>query len=68
MKVSEFVKLEKSGALFRVVDATQPACRVLRTALTEADRNVVCSMYGDAKMEGFEPQGKRVILYIFPNK
>ena len=64
MKVSEFVKFEKSGAIFRVVDAAQPGCRILREALTEADRNVVASMYGDAVVEGFEPQGKKVILYV----
>ena len=65
MTVSEFVVFEKSGALFRVVDATQPGCRIIREALTEADRNVVSRLYGDATVEGFEPQGKKVILYVW---
>lgn len=64
MTVSEFVKFEMSGAIFRVVDATQPGCRIIREALTEADRNVVRRLYGDAQVVGFEPQGKKVILYI----
>ena len=68
MTVNEFVKFEKSGALFRVVDATQPGCRIIREALTEADRNVVSRMYGDATVEGFEPQGRKVVLYVYVDR
>lgn len=68
MTVSEFVMFEKSGAIFRVVDAAQPGCRIIREALVEADRNVVRRLYGDATVEGFEPQGRKVILYIFAKK
>lgn len=64
MKVKDFLKLEKSGAMFIAVDADRRGYLTDPEVLIEADRNVIKQSYGDAWVVGFEPKGKKVTLYI----
>lgn len=65
MTVKELVSLEKSGAMFCVVDSTKIGCYSHPMEfLTEADRNVVGRDFGDRTVVGFIPYGKKVIVYI----
>lgn len=64
MKVADFIKMEKSGALYRVVDADERGYMTTDKCLIEADRSVVKKLYADAEMVGFEPKGKKVVIYI----
>lgn len=64
MKVKDFLKLEKSGAMFIAIDADKRGYLTNKEVLTEADRNIIKQSYGEAWVVGFEPKGKKVILYI----
>ena len=65
MKVAELIKMEKAGAMFRVVDATRTGYMVRPQTLLVADRNVVTDLYGDFELAGFEAAKKKeIIIYV----
>lgn len=68
MTVSEFVKYEKSGAMFILIDARKTGYMSTEEAMITADRNAVSNIYGDADVVGFEPKGKKVRLYVLPKE
>ena len=61
MTVREFVRLEKSGCMFRIVDANKPGYMSRNIEELTADRNVMISYYGNCELVGFEPYSKRII-------
>lgn len=65
MKVNEFVKMEKSGVLFTVINADKVGYMTDPSVLLIADKNLVGREYANATVVGFEPISKRNIkLYI----
>lgn len=64
MKVKDFVSMEKSGAMFRLVDADERGYLTTDKTLYEADRSTVKKLYGEAIVVGFAPKGKKVTIYI----
>ena len=59
MTIREFVQLEKSGAIFILIDASKRRYMRLHESVMEADRNVIDKYYGEWKMVGFQPVSKR---------
>ena len=67
MKVQDFIKLEKTGTLYRVVDASKRGYMSDPEILITADRNVVKDRFGDCDLIGFAPATKKeILLYIDP--
>lgn len=65
MKVSDFIKMEKSGAMYRVVDVSNVGYMNSDKYATEADRNVIRDRFGEETLVGFSAKGKnRIIIYI----
>lgn len=67
MNVREFLKLEKSGAMVKVIDGDRVGCfnDSCQVQLLEADRSTVAERYGDFEVYAFEPYGKRAYkLYV----
>ena len=65
MTVAEFVKLDVSGMLFRIVDADRNGYMTHPYILLEGDKNVITQWYGEYEIVGFEGVSKRTImLYI----
>ena len=66
MKLNEFMAMEKSGGLFKLIDATKQGYMndMCWKVITFADRNV-CEEYGDCDVVGFRPNGKNsIVVYI----
>ena len=65
MTVMEFVKLDVSGMLYRLVDANRTGYMSNPCIMIEGDKNVVKTRYGQHEVVGFEGVSKRtMILYI----
>ena len=65
MTLKEFVGLDKSGAMFKIVDATKTGYMNTKEYLTYADRNVVNKFCGDKTVVGYEAIGKnKVAVYV----
>lgn len=65
MKAKDFVRLDASGMIFRVVDASKPGYMAKPCVLVEADKNVVTTNYGECEIVGFENASKRtMIIYV----
>ena len=65
MKVSEFIKFDKSNTFYRVVDATKVGYLTSPTVLTEADRNIVIKDFGEHELVGFSPVKKNALeIYV----
>lgn len=65
MKVKEFIAFEKSGALYRVINASKNGYMCSRDCVIEADRNVIIPRYGECTLCGFAPCSKTIIkLYV----
>lgn len=65
MTVRELTQFEKSGSMYRLIDATQRGYMVSPNCLLEADVNVVKRLYGDAEVVGFSAIGKnKLAIYI----
>lgn len=65
MTIMELTKAEKSGAMFRVIDATKIGYMSSPTILIEAGKDVVRNLYADRELVGFSASGKNKIdLYI----
>lgn len=64
MKVRDFVKMETSGAMFTLVDASKTGymTRPDLATVTIAGASVVASRCGEWEVVGFEPKTKRNIL------
>ena len=72
MTVENFVKLDVSGMMFRLVDANMVGYMTHHYVLIEADKNVVKKEYGRCEVVGFENVSKKImVLYIkinFPRR
>ena len=67
MTVKDFIKLEKSGATFRVVDATKVGYMTKPTIIIEAGRSVVADRFGDWELIGFSAERKQIVeIYVRP--
>ena len=66
IKVKDFLKLDNSGLMFSVIDASQPGCKSLNPkVMMEADKNVINWNYGEWTVDSFEPKTKRnIYLWI----
>ena len=65
MKVSDFVKMETSGALFTVVDANKVGYMTRPDVITVGDKNVLTMQFADAEVIGFEPKTARnITVYV----
>ena len=65
MTVMEFIKLEKSGAMYKVINASLPGYMTSGKVLIEGDINVIKNMYAEKQLEGFSAGGKsKITLYI----
>ena len=68
MIVRNFVKLDVSGMMFRLVDANRVGYMTHPVVILEADKNVVRKEYGEHEVVGFENATKKtMILYIKKN-
>ena len=61
MRVKDFLPLEKSGCLYRIVDASIPGYMTRNIEMMTADRNVMKKFYGEWEVVGFEPYSKKTI-------
>lgn len=66
VRVKDFLAMDLSGCIFKVVDARETGYLVCPVVLLAgADRNVVGSAYGSWELVGFEPSGKKTItIYV----
>lgn len=65
MTLNEFVSLNGSGAMFKVVDATAAGYMNTNKYLAYADRNVVGKLYGKKTVAGYDAIGKnKIAVYI----
>lgn len=65
MTVKDFVKMEKSGAMFHVVDANRIGYLTKQEVEIVCDRNVLYERFAENEVVGFEPKTKRSIyLYV----
>ena len=62
MTVAEFVKFDKGGALYRIVNAAEPGYMSTCKAMIEADKNVMKASYGEWQVVGFELLNRRVMM------
>lgn len=56
--------MKKSGAMVRVVDADVQGYMNTDKCLIEADKLTAREMYGNMELVGFEPKGKKVVVYV----
>lgn len=67
MKVNDFLELDKSGAMYDVVDARKTGYVTFPSVLISGDRDVVKKYHGESKLIGFAPKTKRtIIIYVLP--
>ena len=65
MRVKEFTALEKSGCMFRLVDASKQGYMTTNISFYEANRIAIDEYYGDWIVIGFEPRNSKTItLYV----
>ena len=67
MKVNDFLKLDKSGCMYRVVVAEGQGWATTKRVEIEADRNIVKRVYGKWELVGFEIATKKA-LFLFVEK
>ena len=65
MTVKEFVKLDASGMMYKVVSANAVGYMASDKCIIEADRNVVTLRFGDNTLVGYCATGKnKMTIYI----
>lgn len=65
MKIRDFIKLDKGGVMYRVVDATRSGYMFNQFVLVEGDRNVVLDRFAEHELVGFDiNKGKTLTLFV----